>query len=127
MTFIFLIIFILIVLALAHMPIFETFQIFQKLEHYQNIEKEKRKKDTENVISPSQERLFKKHFSQHDNEPMLVPWKDKYCENKGLIKANTPYLCTIGKNHRFKNCRCLCPDSGLCAECWPEVSIQEVY
>jgi len=118
MTFLFLIIFILIVLALAHMPIRET---FQTIEQYEN------RADTHNNLSPGQERIFRKHFAQHDNEPMLVPWRDSYCENKGLIKANTPYLCTIGKNHRFKNCRCLCPDTGLCAECWPEVSIHEVY
>lgn len=127
MTFLFLIIFILIVLALAHMPIRETFQTIDRLENYQNREEHKRHKDAHNTISSGQERLFKKHFAQHDNEPVLVPWRDRYCENKGLIKANTPYLCTIGRNHRFKNCRCLCPDSGLCAECWPEVSVQEVY
>lgn len=119
MEFIFLIIFILIVLALANIPILETLQIIHKMENFRN----KRSQD----INKSQEKIFKKHFSQYDNEPVLVPWKDRYCENKGLIKANTPYLCTIGKNHRFKNCRCLCPDSGLCAECWPEVSVEEVY
>lgn len=116
MTYLFLISFILIVLAIAHMPIYKTFQAVEQFKNSNNKE-----------ISPGQERIFKRHFAQHDNEPMLVPWRDRYCERKGLIKANTPYLCTIGKNHRFKNCRCLCPDSGLCAECWPEVSIQEVY
>lgn len=124
MTFLFLIIFILIVLALAHMPIRET---FQAVEQYENKSERKHDRDTHNTISPGQERIFKKHFAQHDNEPVLVPWRDRYCEKKGLIKANTPYLCTIGKNHRFKNCRCLCPESGLCAECWPEVSVEEVY
>lgn len=127
MIFLFLIIFILIVLALAHMPILETFQTVEQLEYYHNKEERKHKRDDHNTISPGQERLFKKHFAQHDNEPVLVPWRDRYCEKKGLIKANSPYLCTIGKNHRFKNCRCLCPESGLCAECWPEVSVQEVY
>lgn len=127
MTFLFLIVFILIVLALAHMPIFETFDTLQTFEEYTNKEERGHQKATKNTISRGQERIFKKHFAQHDNEPVLVPWRDTYCEDKGLSKANTPYLCTIGKNHRFKNCRCLCPESGLCAECWPEVSIQEVY
>lgn len=111
---------ILICIAIAHMP----FQIlFSVSEGFDNSKSDNPK----NYITSGQERLFKKHFAQHDNEPVLVPWRDTYCENKGLIKANAPYLCTVGKDHRFKNCRCLCPDTGLCAECWPEVSVQEVY
>lgn len=119
-SFLLLFVIILICITIAH----TQFQILSFIsEGFDNSKSDNPK----NYITPGQERLFKKHFAQHDNEPVLVPWRDTYCEDKGLIKANTPYLCTIGKNHRFKNCRCLCPDTGLCAECWPEVSIQEVY
>ena len=72
MTFLFLIIFILIVLALAHMPIFETFQMIEQYEDryhgYENIYKKKRDKKVQDSISSGQKSIFKKHFAQHDNE-----------------------------------------------------------
>lgn len=66
-------------------------------------------------------------FPKGDDEKVLVPWDDQYCENQGLVKAYPGQICCHkGDCDYFRNCRCKDPKTGSCKECWPPITLNQI-